>query len=663
MKKYQNAFGIIFPGLFITILSAGDLYFYRPPIFDSLPKILFIPFCLILGICASFLLLRFRQKVKNRFSALNWPRFLLILFAITFLVYCFNEFYFISPIPNAFSETRVNIKAPAVGNLEEVNISSIRVDYRKFKQWKDNCQITGPFRWDRYGTLTLENTAATRGEIACQFYPTKSIEIVFPKDSIPENTQILVGGKQIAAPSVITDSRGDIVRLDISFTLKGIVPQILIFLNILFLISLLGAVWIAFQLAGIKGLLDYNSLVWTLSAYLICYVLFFIFPIYFNDQHTMIISQEFISFTPIGMDFKSVFDMTQSVFLHGRPLEPTYYSPGSFYLFIPLAWLGYDSAYKIYTLIKLTLFILATFFIPLAIISKKGIYIPLFFLLTGLMSFGWKFEVERGQGYSFVFALLFISIWVFHKFYTNRYARYFAYLLFIIAIQMKLMPVIFVVFFIRDWKNIKENVKRVFLLGLVNLLLVFSTGLSNALVFFNSILTIGTAPSIYSNMQNHSIVSYVVWVQSGLTTNITYFSRIMLLIVIICGGLLLARSIFDQLKRNENRIDPLLLMGFSMLTLLLPNENHDYTLAILPIVFSFGLAVAFSASNPLMDGFDLFILSLLYSITLFANNAKPDLGFLQNNCVPILLIFVYITLMMWKKTVTGWLIKPNILTP
>jgi hypothetical protein len=54
---------------------------------------------------------------------------------------------------------------------------------------------------------------------------------------------------------------------------------------------------------------------------------------------------------------------------------------------------------------------------------------------------------------------------------------------------------------------------------------------------------------------------------------------------------------------------------------------------------------------------DLFILSFLYSMTLFSYVLKPDLPFIQNNCLGLLTLLVYLTVTAWKKELVFLLTK------
>ena len=654
MKKIKNSAGFISISLLCSLLVGGNLYFFRFSMLDSVPKILFIPLCVIMGALSGFLFLITSQKIKAFLPGIKWGWILLLSVCLSIFIFAFNVLYYIPISPNAFSETTITIKAPDDGSFEEVVINDIRIDQRPLN-WQSTCQLKGPFRWGRDQVITLENSVAGQGSLVCKYYPDESVEIIFPLGSYMSHMQISVDN-QIVKPSETSTGRGDILTIDVSSTLKGLLPKGIIFLNIFFFISLLVVAWISFQ-SGKTSFYSDKNIIWVLSGFLICYFLFFILPTYFNNQQPGYFPKGVLSTIPFGDDFKFNIDKVQSIIFRRESLGGSYYSPASFLFFIPFALVGFDSAYRIFTFIKIAFFVLVTFIIPVVFIAKKDYSLPTFFLLTGLVCYGLEYELERGQSYSLVYALLFISIFLFQNYYAKRLVRYLAYILFSMTIQMKLSPVIFVVFFVRDWNNLKSNINRIILLGSFNLLLVFATGVGNAMDFFMSISRIGGSSSPYSGMENHSINSYVKWIQSTIFDDISGLSKLLVGFALACLGLLLIRFILDNRHQGDFKIDPIFFMGLSMAALLIPNENNDYTLAIIPLILSVGICMELALSNCRLNNLDLFILSLLYSITLFPNAAKPHLLFIQNNCLPILLMLVYLTISAWKEDLVFQLVK------
>ena len=105
--------------------------------------------------------------------------------------------------------------------------------------------------------------------------------------------------------------------------------------------------------------------------------------------------------------------------------------------------------------------------------------------LVGLTSYGIHFELERGQFIIISIALAFFGIFLFHKYPKPTWL---AYILFILSIQLKIYPAVFIFLFIREWRNWKENIIRIAVLCIINFVLLFSLGWN---LFHNFIQIIG----------------------------------------------------------------------------------------------------------------------------------------------------------------------------
>jgi hypothetical protein len=648
MKKYFGNIFNIGVSLFFLVLSMGNFYLYRPVVLDVFPKMFWIPLSVLMGGLLSLVFIYLVAKIRKYFTIHQWALILVIVLVLSAIVFYFKELYYFPLTPNTLTQVELDIKLPGSSKSETAFIADIRVDQRNIK-FQESCVLTGTYRWQRQQTLVLENGAEGSGEVRCRLYPQRSVDIVFLQDLSSPNILFLMDGRQVGrdiSPTV----KGNLISIDTTVSIRGILPYLLLFLNIFSTLTLLVIAWSVFQVGELIIRTDHYIL-GILGAYLICYFTFFILPVYFNNQHVMFFPQEFSTITPIGDDFYWVYNKVQSVIFRGEPLGGSFYSPGMLYFFIPLALLNFDHAYKLLTIIKLVSIVFCTFMIPAVVILKKNYALPLFFLLTGLVSYGFKFEVERGQSYSLIFALIILSVWLFQTHYSNRFLRFVAYVLFTITVQMKLSPVIFVVFFIKDWKNLRSNILRITLLGAGNVLLIFSLGFGNAMDFFRTITKIGGIYNEMSRMQNHSINGFITWMQTTTYDNLTPLSTALIGIVIVCVVLLLVRYFVSKWNKNDSYIDPLLFIGLALLTLLVPNENNDYTLVILPLVLSVGISLELSHINNRLTGMDLFILSFLYSMTLYSNVFKPDWLFIQNNCLILILMLVYLVIIAWSGEV------------
>ena len=100
--------------------------------------------------------------------------------------------------------------------------------------------------------------------------------------------------------------------------------------------------------------------------------------------------------------------------------------------------------------------------------------------------------------------LVFLAIWIYH--YRNRY-RFLAYILFILSVQLKVYPLIFIVMFVADWQAWKNNIKRLAGLIAANFALFFVLGPGLFVDFVKALLSQTTDPGVWTG--NHSIHSFV----------------------------------------------------------------------------------------------------------------------------------------------------------
>ena len=212
--------------------------------------------------------------------------------------------------------------------------------------------------------------------------------------------------------------------------------------------------------------LNLPLMVWILLGFFITFILFFVIPIFLDPSQTMQFSKYILTITPIGNDFRDiVFSSSTWIQTHNVPV--TLYPPFVLFFFAPFIFFSPETGYKIITLIIIACYILITLFLPKRINKSNGVSAFLILILvTGIFSYGFQFELERGQWNVVAIAFCLTAIYVFHNY--PRY-RWLAYLMFSISVQLKLFPAIFVFVLIEDWSDWKNNIKRVVGLGILNL--------------------------------------------------------------------------------------------------------------------------------------------------------------------------------------------------
>lgn len=389
-------------------------------------------------------------------------------------------------------------------------------------------------------------------------------------------------------------------------------------------------------------------LTWVLLGFLMSYISFFVYPIFFSSQ-----AMQFFKYLPaydhIGSDLKLAIHFSELWFVFKQsPYEGiNLYSPLSILLFAPLLIVKFSWAYKIVTLFNVFCYVMITFVFPLRI-SKERRVLPLLMLIfiTGLFSYGFQFELERGQSNVIAIFICFLAIWIYH--YHNRY-RYLAYILFIISVQLKIYPFIFIVMLISNWQDWRNNVKKLLTLATVNFALFFVLGPNVFFDFLKSIIDNSLNASVWAG--NHSIHSFVTFFSNILYGNgwvwVKQYSGLIqiVLLAIILGCIFLI--MLQAYRQKQKDINPFLLLACTIGACLIPSISHDYKLSILgaPVAILFSnIRIWKKTNSPRLNIIYivlLLIFSAAYSSTLFSFTNKHVI--LSNNFPALVMMLLYIT--------------------
>ena len=393
----------------------------------------------------------------------------------------------------------------------------------------------------------------------------------------------------------------------------------------------------------LKYILNAPLLTLVLLGFSTSYIFFFVFPIFLSAQ----VMQNFKSAPSldyIGGDLRLMLSYSESWFISKQTPYIGYnlYPPLASVLFTPFLIVGFSLAYKIVTIVNVFCYFLITLVFPF-LIGKERQVSPLLILvfITGLFSYGFQFELERGQFNVIAMSICFLAIWIFY--YRNWY-RYFAYFLFAISVQLKVFPLIFIVMFVSDWSEWKKNIKRLFFLAAVNFALLFVLGPCIFVDFMKAIITQIVNPHIWKG--NHSIRSFVTQVSNlasehGLTwaNQYTVLAQIALLVIFAI--------IMQAYRQKQNGINSPLLLSCTIGALLIPSVSHDYKLSILaaPVaIFLSNVYFPLSKKNSSRERIIfitlIFILSAAYFTTIFSFTNKPLV--LWNN-FPALFAMLFVT--------------------
>jgi hypothetical protein len=403
--------------------------------------------------------------------------------------------------------------------------------------------------------------------------------------------------------------------------------------------------------ALIDQILNLPIVTWVLIGFLIIYFLLFLFPIFLSSNLQMNYIAGYIpNLNPIGNDLTVMIDLIKGwVTGTQSPYAIQFYPPLTYIIFAPLLLINNPlMLYRLFTLFTFLSYCILTLLLPLKIIDRKYSSLALLLFVTGLFSYGFQFELERGQYNVFTFVLCLASIYIFHD--HPKY-RLLAYLLFSLSVQLKLYPAIFILMFVDDWRDWKNVLRRFLGMGLFNLLLFFVMGYQTFWDFIRSVTAQVVNPS-WIGVWNHSISSFVSIAKQdgfgliGMETlrafrhNSTWVEAFLLLMFLV---LFLAALIIFHL-RKEAGLDPYLLLSCTIGALILP-ISYDYTLSILTApMLLFLCAIEINATKQRFLSILLILaISAAYFTTLIPYNYRP---YSLNNSLPLLfLILILATIM------------------
>jgi len=389
---------------------------------------------------------------------------------------------------------------------------------------------------------------------------------------------------------------------------------------------------ISFSLqAALRRVLNLPPFTWVLIGFLFIFIIWFIFPMFFNDLHRMKYFLRYIpDKVPLGSDFKYNTDAIRLWFSGGNiyDQEIHFYPPLYAVVFAPTLLLSYPASY--FFISSITLICFALPFLLFRSTAKRNYSYFSFFLLTGLISYGTQFELERGQFNIIAVTLCFLSIYLFHRHYSFRYLAYF---LFSISAQIKLYPAIFIFLFIKDWRDWKGNLLRFAGLGVFNIALLFVLGYDTFLEFLKKLrFFLG---DIYLFPGNHSIKAYTynlthygfglfsTSTQNWLTEHASVIQSTFYLWFIICFGIIL----FNAYKRNHSGINFNLILACTTIAMLLPSISLDYKLSLLAAPLAFVLSIMHPVEGTkwkILSILSILLLSVSYSATLIPYIYRPE---------------------------------------
>jgi hypothetical protein len=348
----------------------------------------------------------------------------------------------------------------------------------------------------------------------------------------------------------------------------------------------------------------------------------------------------------IGCDLAHAIYCSREFFTtnHTPYIQSSLFPPLTYVLLGLLIGVSRPEAYAIMTIITIICYIFTALILPLWANMRKSLSpLVILFLVTGLLSYGFQFEIERGQFNVITMFLCLVSVWIYH--YHHRYC-YLAYFLFSISIQLKLYPAIFIFLFIKAWRDWKSNIKRFLGLGVFNFALLFVLGPQIFVDFVTRVKEHSVNPIFW--VGNHSIRAFAIVFSTKYSLWPKEDSELIYILLFLFAAVCIFLIVFQAYRQKYNGINPYLLLACTFGAMLIPSESNDYKLSILVAPVAMALhneyfAKIFNYRSRLLISILMVVFFFAYSLTLYTFIIKGYVLLLLANNLPALMVMLLIT--------------------
>lgn len=395
-----------------------------------------------------------------------------------------------------------------------------------------------------------------------------------------------------------------------------------------------------------KNVLDLPVVVWVLATFVAVYFLIFVSYVILNPGLQMnYITKYLPDAGRIGLDIRAVMRYIEEWLVLGQSPYATgfiAYPPLTLLLFAPLLLIGYPAYFQLITLLTLASYAITTLVIPLLLNQSNRISPILLVFVAGLFSYGLQFELERGQSNMISFALCLVSVYLFHR---NPKLRFYSYILFSLAVQLKIYPAIFIVMFVDHWRDWKNNLSRLAGIGFFNFALLFVLGFGLFQEFLASTLQQQSQLATWNGTSIRSFVfvlantGYHVFSQAVISAAGQY-SRAIELSFLALFFLCFITIVLLAYIRRLSGLNASLLLACTVGALIIPTISNDYKLPLLmgPVaVLVSGWPVFQKFSKKIVSVFLLVVLLMAFWSTLYPFKIKPEIW---HNSMPVLMLIL-----------------------
>ncbi len=309
-----------------------------------------------------------------------------------------------------------------------------------------------------------------------------------------------------------------------------------------------------------------------------------------------------------GVDFRQFYIYVKELIFENKALELWIYPPFATYFLLPHIFLPENYAYVFHCLILVFVFYyslkisLNSFFSD----SNVVLEILLIFSLILFYSYPVSFSFERGNSdlIAIYLTMLFVS---FYK--KNKNVK--AIFALVLATQLKIYPLFFAFLFFN-----KKDYKYFLGFGLINFLLLFSTGLTPLSNFLSSLASTSNAPYVWAG--NHSLHSFLMIFIKNFHLSTDIFLPAKIIFSLIFFVFWSKSLILYNIQRTDRNLINFILNCLLLSCIVIP-VSHDYKLVILFPILLVDLFYKINFENHKVSQIAIsFVLfsSLLFSVSL-----------------------------------------------
>ncbi len=385
-----------------------------------------------------------------------------------------------------------------------------------------------------------------------------------------------------------------------------------------------------------------------LYGFLLSYIFCYVRVCYFNGAVTMRAIADVPAYPKIGIDLLDNVARCEQCLKNGlRGDGIVYFSPLWVVAFGGLSKLDPVALRWAWTLSTLACFCTACVIMPGRWREDPRLS-PASALIVGLgfMSYGLRFEMERGQWNAITLTMCLTALLLLRS--QRREVRCLGYLLYVIAVQVKLWPVVLAITFLRPEQGWLRNVGRLVCLAAANVACLFVLGRAFFATYVDALLHHEATTNIW--VGNHSLYSFGRQLAVAHAWN-PALGDWLSIALFACFVVTIGVAFWRGCTGGNLMIVVLCILAAA----LLPRTSHDYKLVIVTMAMAllFGAyRFRFGCRSPLglLESGLLLLVSIAYNFTTFSYHYKNDMALSFQNCAPAITVMAMaVMILLWLR--------------